>query len=84
VVRRFAAEHGAWEGALDAAADLDALMSLAACAEAGGAQGPMCRPRLLPPQEHGQVQHVPFLVLALGIRVCWGLFHKGGILGNHG
>ena len=56
VVRRFAGAHGAWEAALDAVANLDALMSLAACAEAGGAQGPMCRPKLVPAQGQGQVR----------------------------
>jgi hypothetical protein len=40
---------------VEAAAELDALMSLAAVAEVGCAQGPMCRPRLLPPRGDAQV-----------------------------
>ncbi len=48
VVRRFAREHAVWEAAVEAMAELDALMSLAAVADVGSAQGPMCRPRLVP------------------------------------
>ncbi|CAL8470971.1 g10513 [Coccomyxa elongata] len=50
VVRRFAREHAAWEAAVQAVAELDALMSLAAVADVGSSQGPMCRPKLVTPQ----------------------------------
>ena len=47
-MQRFAAEHGVWQAALEAVAELDALMSLAHAADMGTAAGPMCRPRLVP------------------------------------
>ena len=56
MVRRFAAAHDVWEAALEAAAELDALMSLAAVADAGTDTGPMCRPRLVPAQGDSQVR----------------------------
>lgn len=56
MVRRFAREHAAWEAAVQAVAELDALMSLAAVADVGSSQGPMCRPKLVTPQGDQQVQ----------------------------
>ena len=47
LLSRFAASHAAWAAAVGAASDLDALLSLAAAAELGGAGGPMCRPQVL-------------------------------------
>ncbi|EIE20176.1 hypothetical protein COCSUDRAFT_18682, partial [Coccomyxa subellipsoidea C-169] len=55
VVRRFAREHAVWEAAVEAMAELDALMSLAAVADVGSAQGPMCRPRLVPADRDRQI-----------------------------
>lgn len=55
VVRRFAREHAVWEAAVEAMAELDALMSLAAVADVGSSQGPMCRPRLVPADGDRQV-----------------------------
>ena len=49
LLARFGARSSAWTAVADAAATLDALLSLAAAAEAGGAFGPMCRPAVLPP-----------------------------------
>jgi len=49
LLARFGARSAAWTAVADAAATLDALLSLAAAAEAGGAFGPMCRPKVLPP-----------------------------------
>jgi len=49
LLARFGARCAAWTAVADAAATLDALLSLAAAAEAGGAFGPMCRPVVLPP-----------------------------------
>lgn len=49
LLARFGARGAAWTAVADAAATLDALLSLAAAAEAGGAFGPMCRPAVLPP-----------------------------------
>jgi DNA mismatch repair protein MSH6 len=46
VIRRFAAAGPTWAAAVDAAAQLDALMSLAVAAACGA--GPMCRPRIAP------------------------------------
>jgi hypothetical protein len=47
-----------WEAAVEAAAELDALMSLAAVAEMGSSQGPMCRPKLLEHSDEQQVRTV--------------------------
>lgn len=59
VVRRFAREHAVWEAAVEAIAELDALMSLAAVAEVSTSQGPMCRPKLLEPCGEQQVRILP-------------------------
>ena len=45
-----------WEAALEAVAELDALMSLAAVADAGTDTGPMCRPKLVPADGNIQVR----------------------------
>ena len=63
VVRRFAREHAAWEEAVQAVAELDALMSLAAVADVGSSQGPMCRPKLVTPQDDQQVSATAQLAL---------------------
>lgn len=46
---KFVAHKGLWVGLVEALADCDALMSLAAHAMAPPDGGPMCRPRLVPP-----------------------------------
>lgn len=46
-MKQFAEKHALWMGAVEAMAQLDALLSLA-CAAAFGADGePMCRPTFL-------------------------------------
>ena len=46
-MRQFAKSHAVWEAAVDAVAELDALMSLAAVADMFSVYGPMCRPKLV-------------------------------------
>lgn len=56
LLRKFSAQKDIWTGAVDALAQVDALMSLAAAAELGGTHGDMCRPNFLPPDgPNGQV-----------------------------
>ena len=55
-MRQFAKSHTVWEAAVDAVAELDALMSLAAVADVGSAYGPMCRPRLIEARSDQQVR----------------------------
>jgi len=55
VVHQFAKSHAVWEAAVDAVAELDALMSLAAVADVGSAHGPMCRPTLVEARGDQQV-----------------------------
>jgi len=53
MVRRFVDDRELWVGAVEAVAELDALMSLAA--HAINAEGAVCRPRLVAPsQQQGQ------------------------------
>lgn len=47
LLRRFATHKATWLAAVECASRLDALMSLAIAATAGGAGGPMCRPEIL-------------------------------------
>ena len=54
-MRQFAKSHGVWEAAVDAVAELDALMSLAAVADIFSIYGPMCRPKLVEPCGDRQV-----------------------------
>jgi hypothetical protein len=51
LLRKFSVQKDIWTGAVDALAQVDALMSLAAAAELGGTHGAMCRPTFLPPDE---------------------------------
>ena len=54
-MRQFAMSHAVWEAAVDAVAELDALMSLAAVADVFSIHGPMCRPKLVEPCGDQQV-----------------------------
>ncbi len=69
VVRQFAKSHTVWEAAVDAVAELDALMSLAAVADFGSIYGPMCRPRLIEASSSQQVGR-PFLNVGVVSKVC--------------
>ena len=46
-MRQFAESHAVWEAAVDAVAELDALMSLASVADIFSIAGPMCRPKFV-------------------------------------
>lgn len=61
-MQQFAREHAVWEAAVEAVAELDALMSLAAVADVGSSQGPMCRPKLIAPQADAQVRQDPLII----------------------
>ena len=55
-MRQFAKSHTVWEAAVDAVAELDAMMSLACVADMGSVYGPMCRPRLMEAHSKQQVR----------------------------
>lgn len=55
MVRQFAKSHAVWEAAVDAVAELDALMSLASVAGMFSVSGPMCRPKLVEACDDQQV-----------------------------
>ena len=55
-MRQFAKSHAVWEAAVDAVAELDALMSLAAVADMFSVYGPMCRPKLVEACDDKQVK----------------------------
>ena len=55
VVRQVARSHAVWEAAVDAVAELDALMSLAYVAGMFSVYGPMCRPKLVEACDDQQV-----------------------------
>ncbi|KAF5838281.1 muts domain V-domain-containing protein [Dunaliella salina] len=76
MVRRFVEDRELWVGAVESVAELDALMSLAA--HALNAEGSVCRPKLLPP-EQAQAIRGPPVFEAKGLRHPSGL---PGLLGS--
>ena len=65
-MRQFAKSHTVWEAAVDAVAELDAMMSLACAADVFSVYGPMCRPRLIEARSKQQVRNHP----EYGFGVC--------------
>eukprot|EP00983_Pelagomonas_calceolata_P085529 1156580-Pelagomonas_calceolata.AAC.2 len=70
MVRRFVEDRELWVRAVEAVAELDALMSLAA--HALNAEGSVCRPKLLPPAQAQAVRGPP-------VFEAKGLRHPSGV-----